>query len=177
MRGNLRRAGDSDVYAKTATGHAEIGRRSRRLSATLHAVLLLVDGCRDVRTLRGLCTGLRAPADAVERLLDLNLIGEPEAGAVPDPREASEAAVRYTLWSHILSDAVRTHLGLRGFFLQLRIERCHSAEDLDALVPAIAAEIARRRGSRIAQAWTSEIGKLMLDALWMAVPSDGARDG
>ncbi|WIH07046.1 hypothetical protein KHF85_04520 [Xanthomonas translucens pv. graminis] len=39
-----------------------------------------------------------------------------------------EAAQRYWLLYDAMSEAVRKHLGLRGYFMQLRIERCRARQ-------------------------------------------------
>jgi hypothetical protein len=47
-----------------------------------------------------------------------------------------------------MSDAVREHLGMRGYFLQLKIERCGNADELLALLPDLSAAVARARDMR-----------------------------
>ena len=39
-------------------------------------------------------------------------------------RRLAETANRYSVLYTLRSDAVREHLGLRGYFMQLKIERC-----------------------------------------------------
>ena len=50
-----------------------------------------------------------------------------------------------------MSDAVREHLGLRGYFLQLKIERCGDAQELLALLSDLAAAVAKARGTELAR--------------------------
>ncbi len=62
-------------------------------------------------------------------------------------------AERYRVLSGLMSEAVREHLGLRGYFLQLKIERCSDAGELSALLPELTAAIAKSKGVPSAQQW------------------------
>jgi hypothetical protein len=44
-----------------------------------------------------------------------------------------------------MSDTVREHLGLRGYFLQLKVERCSDVGELMALVPDFSAALGKAR--------------------------------
>jgi hypothetical protein len=76
------------IFSKTEQGQSEIARRSTLQSRVLRNVLLLVDGKRDVQTLRELMQAISAPEDALEQLLALELIAAP---AVPEPPTAAPA--------------------------------------------------------------------------------------
>jgi hypothetical protein len=139
------------VPNKTAAGRDEIESRSRKLPASLRSILLLVDGQRTARQLQDMIGGLHAPADTLDQLVSLGLIADtapasanPSAIAeVPAPSPA--AANRYSVLYALMSDAVREHLGMRGYFLQLRIERCGNADELLALLPDLSAAVAKVR--------------------------------
>ncbi|QCW25441.1 hypothetical protein FE772_06945 [Lysobacter enzymogenes] len=49
-----------------------------------------------------------------------------------------------------MSEAVREHLGLRGYFLQLKIERCANSDELAALLPELSAALAKVRKDDVA---------------------------
>lgn len=147
--------GDDDRFRKTDAGRAEIANRSQKLAPALRSILLLVDGRRDAAALRKLAEGLHAPPDALERLLAMRLIDGNagsadvlQAGVAP-----SEVAMRYGNLSGLMSEAVREHLGLRGFFMQLKIERCSDLVELEALLPDLAEAVARSRGRDVARVW------------------------
>jgi hypothetical protein len=141
---------------KTEAGRAEIANRSHKLAPALRSMLLLVDGRRDAATLRKLGAGLHAPADALDQLVAMQLIAE-AAGAVSDSvvaaRPPPEGAMRYRTLSGLMTEAVREHLGLRGFFMQLKIERCNDADELEALLPDLADAVAKARGRDHARSW------------------------
>jgi hypothetical protein len=150
-RGNGLR--DSDFLSKTDAGRAEIQTRAHKLPAALRSILLLVDGRRDVDSLRRLSEGLHGPADALEQLVALRLIGAGEAPEQSPSNPVSDVAKRYRTLSGLMSEAVRQHMGLRGFFMQLKIERCADLADLDTLLPDVAEAVARARTREYALHW------------------------
>jgi len=151
---------DSDLYAKTESGRIEIQLRSRHVAPALRSMLLLVDGRRTVGELRGLGAGLHAPADALDQLVVLGLI-QPASRQAAAASPPSDVAVRYITLSGLLGEAVHEHMGLRGFFMQLKIERCTAIEDLLALLPEVAAAIAKARGAEYAKSWQDGVRAVM----------------
>lgn len=152
---------DSDVPAKTNEGRDEIEHRTRKLPPMLRSILLIVDGERSARHLRDLSASLHAPADALEQLEQMGLIASSAAvaaslAAQPPLRAAaaetalSAPAQRYQALYSLMSEAVRDHLGLRGYFLQLKIERCGSSDELAAVLPELSAALAKVRKDDVA---------------------------
>lgn len=143
------------VPNKTAAGRDEIESRARKLPASLRSILLLVDGQRSASQLREVVNGLHAPADALDQLLALGLIVDAAPAnpstAPANPSTSAETANRYSVLYALMSDAVREHLGLRGYFLQLKIERCGDAQELLALLSDLAAAVAKARGTELAR--------------------------
>lgn len=138
----------TDVFTKTDAGRNEIQTRAMRLAPSLRSILLLVDGRRPLDELRRMAAGLHAPVDAIEQLAALGLVGVgTESGRAPD------TVNRYLLLNGLMSEAVREHLGLRGYFLQLKIERCGDATELDALVPDLQTALAKVKGATFADQW------------------------
>lgn len=142
-------AGDVAPFSKTAAGREEIESRARKLSPALRSVLLLVDGRRDAATLRTLAAEIRAPGDALERLASAGLIAMP-AGAAPG---ADAKARRVRKVGGLMARAVQEHLGLLGFFMQKKIERCTDVAELEALLPDVGEAVARSRGFDCAREW------------------------
>lgn len=144
-----------EVYVKTDAGRDEIETRARKLPPALRSTLLVVDGRRNIGQLLGLVSGLHAPPDALAQLSELGLIA-PLAQTM-SPGEASYAssdiADRYRVLSGLMSEAVRQHLGLRGYFMQLKIERCADTDELSALLPELTAAIAKAKGVPSATQW------------------------
>lgn len=152
------------TFAKTDAGRSEIGTRSQRLAPALRSLLLVVDGKRSEAQLRAVIDGLHAPPDALEQLEAMGLIGPGGVAAAPDTcrvaAEMPDASNRYGILYALMSDAVREHLGLRGYFLQLKIERAVGIDELVALLPELQASLARARGSELASEWSQRLQRL-----------------
>lgn len=158
---------EDDILSKTEAGREEIERRTRKLPTVLRSLLLVVDGQRDVAQLRAVATGLHGPPDALEQLVGLGLIGVGGQASVSAPVRAAapvaatpaapvslpgvgDASSRYGVLYALMSDAVREQLGLRGYFLQLKIERSADLAELAQLLPDLRAAVAKARDVALA---------------------------
>ena len=163
---------ENEVPSKTDAGRDEIQNRTRKLPMGLRSILLMVDGQRSVRELRGATAGLRGAEDALEQLRAMGLISVPMSLAaaaaatipmssasvspIPVPAAANDAAEpahanerrfadAYALLSSRMSQTVREHLGMRGYFLQLKIDNCTEVAELLALLPELSSALGHVR--------------------------------
>jgi hypothetical protein len=164
---------ENEVPSKTDAGRDEIQNRTRKLPMGLRSILLMVDGQRSVGELRGVTAGLRGADDALEQLREMGLITlpmslaaaaaatipgappavptqahqVPAANQAPDPDGADDGDVSsgYATLSTQMSEAVREHLGLRGYFLQLKIDNCGDVAELLALLPELSSALGHVR--------------------------------
>lgn len=156
----------AELYFKTDAGRQEILDRGRKLPASLRSLLLMVDGQRDQTQLRDLMAGLHAPDDALEQLLVMGLVKRNEpavptapalavAAAAPLPGEVQLPADfgRYRRLYEIVSDTVRRHMGLKGYFIQLKVEKCADVDALLALLPEIATALTKAKDHTFASDW------------------------
>ncbi|WP_395682463.1 hypothetical protein [Dokdonella sp.] len=142
------------LYSKTEAGRAEIQTRAHKLSRLLRSILLLVDGSRDAATLRRMAADLHAPADALEQLAALGLIRNVHAlSEAAAARPSSVISQRFRTVSSLMTAAVHEHLGLLGFFMQIKIERCADMTELEALLPDVGEAVAKARGFDCARQW------------------------
>lgn len=143
-------------FFKTEAGRQEIAQRTRKLATGLRSILLMVDGRRSEAELAELIGVLHAPSDALAQLAAEGLIAmradAGEAGPVPGGTGMT-AAERYIALYTLLSDGIRVHLGLKGYFLQLKVERCADADALQALLPEMATALAKARDHAFATRW------------------------
>ena len=165
-------------YSKTDAGRQEIEQRTRRLPSALRSILLMVDGQRDAGELASLIESLRAPADTLQQLADLGLIEASEqVAAVPEPVPAPAVAQveatgtsaevaanteRFQALYAMMSESIRNHLGLKGYFLQLKVERCSTVAALEALLPDVAEALGKAKSDALAKRWLSEARELVL---------------
>jgi hypothetical protein len=84
---------DNDIYVKTDAGREEIRSRTLGLSMSVRAILLMVDGQRNVAATRAIIAKSKAPADVLDTLLAQGLI-EPQstAAAIVEPPEPVQEA-------------------------------------------------------------------------------------
>lgn len=161
----------AELYFKTDAGKQEILDRGRKLPAAMRSLLLMVDGQRDHAQLRELMAGLHAPDDALEQLLVMGLVKRqgpvlparvaapspalPVSPPAPLPGEVKLPADfgRYRSLYEIVTDTVRRHIGLKGYFLQLKIEKCADVDALLALLPEIATALTKAKDHTFASEW------------------------
>lgn len=172
---------ENEVPSKTDAGRDEIQNRTRKLPMGLRSILLMVDGQRSARELRGATAGLRGAEDALEQLRAMGLISVPmslaaaAAATIPVsvsvplesvplesvPLESVPAAANdaagpveaagsgfagaYAMLSARMSQTVREHLGMRGYFLQLKIDDCTEVAELLALLPELSSALGHVR--------------------------------
>lgn len=152
-------------WCKTEAGRNEIQQRTRKLPAGLRSILLLVDGQRSDDELQAMMSGLHAPDDALGQLATDGLI-ERRSGAASmlaavaatksndgAPPVIMTSAERYNLLYARITDDIRSHIGLKGYFLQLKVERCANADDLEALLPDVATAMTKARDHTFATRW------------------------
>lgn len=151
---------DAARYAKTEAGRSEIRTRARKLSGSLRSLLLVIDGQRDDEQLAQVAAGLHAPADALPQLVALGLIERSASGTAAPAAPLAASANRYGVLYALLSDAVAEHLGLRGYFTQLRIEKCADAAELARLLPDLRAALAKAKGEPFADEWAQRMNSL-----------------
>lgn len=149
---------DNVVLVKTDAGKQEMQDRGHKLPTALRSILLMIDGQRDLSQLRALMAGIHAPDDAIEQLVGMGLVrSDVEAeSTVVVPAPPSDAS-RYRLLYGRLTEAVRQHLGLKGYFIQLKVERSADSNMLLALLPEIATAITKAKGHTFATEWLAQI--------------------
>jgi len=158
------------LHAKTAEGRQEIEDRARRLPAALRSLLLMVDGQRDDDALRALLAGLRAPGDALEQLQQMGLIevvGGQAAVSAPFRLTAGreQDPLLYQQLREAMCEAVSRHLGLKGYLLQRKIERCGDAAALERLWPEMVTALGKACSPALAERWLAELRRRVADAV------------
>lgn len=107
----------------------------------------------------GLMSAVVPRASVVPAPAPVPMDAGPVAAAAEAPAEAATAVaapVSSDQYLHLyerMSEAVRAHLGLRGYFLQLKVERCSGTSDLQALLPELRMALAKAKGETFAADW------------------------
>jgi len=152
---------------RTAAGNDEIKERRFKLNPKQRALLILIDGSRTAAFHREQARRLGLPADALDQLQGLGLVGEPETAAPstaePTAGAVSESVRRFMAARQLMNDAVVDALGLRAFFFTLKIERTGNLDDLRGLLPEYTRQLRRAHGPEVADELIGRAGQLLAE--------------
>jgi hypothetical protein len=174
---------NTSIYDKTAKGREEIATRKYQLAPRLRTLLVLVDGHRPEEELLRNVAGLGLTASAMAELLDggfivlstsyASLAPVPEVPAEPEIASAAPAptpAPQIPSAAHIeqfrslydfYNKTIKSTIGLRGFTLQLKVEKASSVEDLRELrVPYLEA-VQKAKGNFTAASLAEQLDQLL----------------
>lgn len=157
------------VFALSAKGRSELINRRSNLPPELRQTLQLVDGQRTRADLLAQLSKSATVAGGLRWLTQAGYLQPCGAGeATPPPSMASAEPLpapdgnavprdgaSFSLLSSFLTDAVRQHLGLRGFAQQLKIERAASLADLIERIAPLADAITRAANAGTARAFVA----------------------
>ncbi len=163
---------DSAIYIKTTTGTEEVKARARKLPPRLRTMLIMVDGTLTAAQLQSAADTLGAPGDFLQTLLQHGLVEELEARRASACAAAAASALpltagevveagapllvlsdpeRFRLAQKFMNDNAVDALGLRAFFLTLKLEKCFNCNDLRALLPDFNKAITKGSGEAVAR--------------------------
>lgn len=154
----------NDVVDKTEAGQAELRTRAAGLAQRLRTLLIMVDGARTVAQLQSAAAQVGAPADALDQLLQAGLVAvrsaaparsssasRAAANVAPPAPATAEASDRLRMARQYINDTIVDAVGVRAVFFTLKVERCYSADDLEALLPEFERLLSKARGASEAQ--------------------------
>lgn len=161
------------IYRRTAHGSAELISRRPSLEPALNSLLLLVDGQRSGDELLRIVLRLGAPGDSLEKLQIGNYIqrvhrategvkapilesaadtaqdealfeldDEPDS---PKRKTLTDAERRASLYKYLI-EAVKKHLGLKGFIYHMKVEKAVTLAELLDLIDPLGNAIAKAQG-------------------------------
>lgn len=121
------------VYQKTPRGEEEIRTRKAKLAPKLRTMLILMDGTKPLAELQDVAKRLAVPEDFVAALTAQGLIA-PVGGAPAAPVGPAAEFAKFSAARRFMNDTVVNAIGLRSFFLTLKIEKCNSRQELADLL-------------------------------------------
>ncbi|USX27604.1 hypothetical protein NHH73_04680 [Oxalobacteraceae bacterium OTU3CINTB1] len=165
---------NTSIYDKTAKGKEEIATRKYQLAPRLRALLVLIDGRRTEEELLRNVAGLGLGASALAELLEHGyivpatgyaaLVEEP-APAEPPLQSAQTAQTAQIAQFQSIYDfynkTIKNTIGLRGFTLQLKVEKASSVAELRELRHAYIEAVQKARGSETAAALARQLDQLL----------------
>ncbi len=183
------------IYDKSDKGRAEIATRKYQLASRLRTLLVIIDGKQTVDELLKKVAGLGLDEQSIQALLDQEFIQIPhpaEPIMAVDKRAALEAekieaaqleakrgteamtdAQRFQATYKFFNETIKSAIGLRGFALQMKVERASTMEDfhslripyLEAVMKANGNEMARSLGDRLNQLLNPANQKLVVSTM------------
>lgn len=171
---------NTSIYDKTAKGREEIATRCYHLAPRLRTLLVMVDGRRAEDELLRNVAGLGLNEASMTELVNQGYIrlttsyatmsepapmpmGAPEAvlsHAEAEPPSPSQAEQFQSLYD-FYNKTIKANIGLRGFTLQLKVEKAANVEELRALRRPYLEAVLKAKGRVIAAQLAEQLDKLM----------------
>jgi hypothetical protein len=174
------------VYDKTEKGREEIATRKYQLPARLRTLLVMIDGRHPLETVLSKIGGLGLSGASVDELFEQGYIAlVPGAEVVPEPVKAPVRKLPLAKRPHIPSASVQNEiagmheaesyatvldfytqtikqvLGLRGFTLQLKVDKAATLAELAALREPYLEAIEKAKGEELARSLAERLDKLL----------------
>ena len=184
----------SSAYDKTEKGREEIATRKHQLANRLRSLLVMVDGKKSAAELLNKLAAIGLDENSLQELLDLDMITPvlsrtaaeisndtsatkaiktPEAANEKKQIDSSDAVAEYIerveseqflLLYNFFNETIKSMLGLRGFALQLKVERAKSIEDFKNLRKPYLEAILKLKGRDIARGMRDRLDVLLYES-------------
>lgn len=175
------------VFDKTSKGQEEIATRKHGLPSRLRSLLVLVDGKTNVDGLIRKVAGLGLNEESLAELLEQEFIaphGEVNMAAAPSVKPAAppaptpavpvaaaagapaasvlpEGQTQFEALYHFYTTTIKSTLGLRGFTLQMKVERCAGIDDFKALRQVYIDAVQKSKGDEMARSLGARLDQLL----------------
>lgn len=146
------------VFDKTDKGREEIATRKYQLAPRLRTLLVLVDGKQSVGELLKKVAGIGLTEDSIASLLNDGYI-QPVPASDAAEQILSGGPTQFQAIYQFYTGTIKSTIGLRGYALQLMVEKATSVDDfrelrqsyLDAVLKAKGKDTARSRRRQLDQ--------------------------
>ncbi|AEK61212.1 hypothetical protein [Collimonas fungivorans] len=176
------------IFDKTDRGRTEIATRGQAVAPRLRTLLLLVDGKTSNEELLRKVAGLGLGQEHLDELLQAGLIqasadsgsAKASAGSSPTPTEAPASRsvpppsapasaeqvlppgqTQFEAIYHFYNDTIKSMIGLRGYGLQLKVERASSIQDFRELRQQYLEAVLKAKGEEIARSLRGRLDQLL----------------
>ena len=170
----------NSIYDKTEKGREEIATRKHHLANRLRTLLVMVDGKQSATDLLKKVSALGFDENNVQELLDqefitavskagevlvtaapeINLVSDlppPTEVAVEDMNESEQFREVYTFFN----ETIKSVLGLRGFTLQMKVERAGTLDDFRKLRQPYLEAVMKSKGREMARSLRDRLDYLL----------------
>jgi hypothetical protein len=177
----------SIIYDKADKGREEIATRKYQLAPRLRSLLVMIDGKQSEAELLKKVLGLGLNEQSLIDLLEQEFIvmsssgmAEPApalaalpASAIANPSLAAgsapampvtspaETAARFQALYNFYNETIKSTLGLRGFALQLKVERAGNLQDFNDLRNVYIEAVLKAKGKEMARSLRDRLDQLL----------------
>lgn len=163
------------LFDKSEKGKEELATRKYQLPSKLRPLLVIIDGKQGSSVLLKKVAGLGLTEDSLAILLEQGFIVQKAIELANSPVEKSAAPItkkrvlctptpeRTVAIRHFFNETIKSKLGLRGFGLQLKIERAGSIVDFLELGETLIESIQKSKGVEMARLTQAELDVLLYD--------------
>jgi hypothetical protein len=161
---------NTSIYDKTAKGREEIATRKFQLASRLRALLVLVDGHRAEDEVLRNVAGLGLTSSALQELLDQGYIllaasyaslPEPEPEVTAPPAPVADQVQQFRSVYDFYNKTIKSTMGLRGFPLQMKVEKAASVDELRQLRDPYVQAVQKAKGRDTATLLAQQLDQLL----------------
>lgn len=168
------------VFDKTEKGREEIATRKHHLAPRLRTLLVLIDGKQSKEELLKKVAGIGLGEDGIEELMNNGFIEMPSTPkpvviaevvtqpeqpdtAAPEPADAilPEGENQFQAVYHFYTETIKSTIGLRGYGLQLKVEKAATIDDFRALRQPYLEAVLKTKGNEMARSLRSRLDQLL----------------
>lgn len=166
------------IFDKTDKGREEIATRKHHLAPRLRSLLVLIDGKHNTEDLLRKVAGLGLAEQALAELRENGFIeatdtlpaaaaAEVTAPARPIDTDTQSVAgdslgeSQFQTLYNFFTETIRSTLGLRGYALQLKVERCTSIDDFRALRQSYLEAVLKAKGNEMMLSLRDRLDQLL----------------
>jgi hypothetical protein len=162
---------NTSIYDKTAKGREEIATRKFQLASRLRALLVLVDGHRAEDELLRNVAGLGLTSSALQELLDQGyILLAASYASLPEPAPEpvvetvavpTDQVQQFRSVYDFYNKTIKSTMGLRGFPLQLKVEKAASVDELRQLRDPYVEAVQKAKGRDTATLLAQQLDQLL----------------
>lgn len=164
------------IFDKTDKGREEIATRKYQLAPRLRTLLVLVDGKQNTAELMQKVGGIGLNEQNLAELLENGFIQsvsatplrtsaeEAPASSTAAPQKSSaqmDTGAQFQALYQFYTETIKSTIGLRGYGLQLKVEKASSIEDLRDLRESYLEAVLKAKGNEMAESLRGRLDQLL----------------
>jgi hypothetical protein len=167
----------NSIFDKTDKGREEIATRKYQLATRVRTLLLLIDGKQRTEDLLQKVTGIGLTEESLTELLNDGFIhavagaaaapAQPQSSAAPAAAPAStlrilpDGKTQFEAIYHFYTETIKNTLGLRGYGLQMKVEKAGTLEELRDLRRPYLEAVLKAKGNEMARSLRNRLDELL----------------